>query len=75
MIKLLIISASVAITVCVLTLTWVDRYETTKYDMGGIVVYVKENKITGKRCTLREGIIGQRGMAKFRTAQKFPNWC
>ena len=75
MIKVLIISASVAITVSVLTLTWVDRYETTKYELGGIEVYVKENKITGERCTLREGVIGQKGMENLRTAQNFPNWC
>jgi hypothetical protein len=51
MIKVLIISASAAITVSVLTLIWVDRYETTKYELGSIEVYVEENKITGERCT------------------------
>jgi len=64
MIKVLIISASVAITVSVLTLIWVDRYETTKYELGSIEVYVEENKITGERCTLREGVIGQKRMEK-----------
>ena len=75
MIKVFMISAAVAVTVSVLTLTWVDRFETTKYKLGSIEVYVKENKITGERCTLREGVIGQKGMEILRTAQNYPNWC
>ncbi len=73
--KSLIIFALVTITVSILTPAWMDRYETTKYNVGGFEVFVKENKITGERCTLREGVIGQDDMESFRTAQNFPNWC
>ena len=73
--KTLIISCTILVIICVFTFVWVNRYETTKYSLGSIEVYVKENKITGKRCTLREGVIGQEGNENMRTAQNFPDWC
>ena len=71
------ISAIIFISIAssIITLSWVNRYEIYKYDLRGFDVYVKENRITGKRCTLREGILGQEERANIRTAQNFPNWC
>jgi len=75
MTKTLIISCAILVIICVFTLVWVNRYETMTYTIGKFEVYVKENKITGKRCTLREGIMGQRKREKERIAQNFPDWC
>ena len=72
-IKLFIIFLVPTIFVCFLLFIWVNRYETIKHNLGGsIEVYVKENRLTGNRCTIKEGIIIQ--LPELRKS-KFPDWC
>ena len=58
----------------ILTIVWVDRYAITEYQLGDVRIFVKENKITGRKCTIQEGLVTRLG-SDVLASYKFPSWC
>ena len=63
-----------AILGSILTVILVDRHSITEHKLGDIQIFVKENKITGSRCTISEGLVAKLG-SDVLASYGFPSWC